>query len=73
MSDTILARSFSVANADEQAKMINLMARELFVACGGKSKFEMQLCFMSDHIDADGRVFLNSLVEYTKLRKEKME
>ena len=69
MSD-ILARAFSIADADEQARMLNLMARELYVGCNGKSRFEMQLCFMSDHLNADAIAMINSLQEYAKLRKE---
>ena len=69
-SDSILAKAFSIANANEQAAMLNAMARELYIGCRGKSNFEMQLCFMSDHLNADGIALINSLHDYVKLRKE---
>lgn len=70
MSDSVLAKAFSVANAQEQAEMLNAMARELYVSCRGKTNWEMQLCFLSDKLNADGIALINALHEYVKLRKE---
>lgn len=72
MSD-ILAKALSIADADEQAALLNRMARELFVMCGGKSKMEIQLCFLSDKLNADGKAMIRALADFVRLRDEKIE
>lgn len=73
MSDYILAKAFAHANDQEQAGMINTMARELFVHCGGNRVpygFDSQICYISNYINKDGEDFLRRLLEFIELRKK---
>lgn len=76
MSDYILAKAFAFANDKEQADIINLLARELYVLCEsnrrGVDGFDGQLCFMSKYINKDGEHFLRRLVKFLDLRNEDM-
>lgn len=78
MSDAILAKAFSYANDREQAEILNLMSRELFVICEANKRwtategFDGQLCSMSKYINKDGESFLRRLLEFVELRKKDM-
>lgn len=72
MSDGILARAFAQADAHDQAEILNLMSRELYVACKGNSKMDTQCLYISEKLK-DAVPMIESLAAYIKLRKDKME
>lgn len=79
--DNILAKAFAVSNATEQASMLNILARELFVACGGRygrditssQGYEMQCCYISKDLDKDGIQLIKDLHNFILLREKDME
>lgn len=79
MSDPILAKAFACANSIEQAGMIDAMARELFVVCGGRfsrhsmlAGYEPQCCEISRELKKDGIQFIKDLHEFILLREKDM-
>jgi hypothetical protein len=72
MTNGILAKAFSCADATEQAQMLNTMARELYVACKGRMGFETQCCYITDELTSDGMAFVEMLAGFVKLRREEM-
>lgn len=79
MSDPILAKAFAVADATEQAAMIDSMARELFVVCGGRFRrdtvlagYEPQCCEISRKLTKDGVQFIKDLHAFLELRSKDM-
>jgi hypothetical protein len=80
MTDPILAKAFAVADATEQAGLIDAMARELFVVCGGRfarhsalAGYEPQCCEISRKLTKDGVQFIKDLHAFIELREEAME
>ena len=80
MTDPILARAFAVSNDTEQADLINSMARELFVQCGGRYRrdsnigagYESQCCNLSRKLNKDGIQFVKDLFGFIELREKDM-
>ena len=72
VDETLLSRAFSEANAEEQANLLNCLARELYVRCGGSNKMESQCCYMSDKLNKDGIALIKKLYEFIELREEEM-
>ena len=79
MSDPILAKAFACADATEQAGMIDAMARELFVVCGGRfarhsplAGYEPQCCEISRKLTKDGIQFIKDLAAFIELREKDM-
>lgn len=78
MTDPILAKAFAVANDTEQADLINSIARELFVQCGGRYRrdsntgagYESQCCNISAKLNSDGKAFIIELYEFIQLREK---
>lgn len=74
MTDPILAKAFAVADATEQAGLIDSMARELFVVCGGRGGlvggYEGQCCEISRKLSKDGIAFIKDLHAFLRLREE---
>ncbi len=80
MNDPILAKAFAVADATEQANLIDGMARELFVVCGGRfsrysplAGYEPQCCEISRKLSKDGIQFIKDLHSFIELREKGME
>ena len=80
MTDPILAKAFAVSNDTEQANLIDSMARELFVACGGRYRkdtvyggYEQQCCSISGKLGKDGIQFIKDLHGFIELRERSME
>lgn len=80
MTDPILAKAFACADATEQAGMIDSMARELFVVCGGRfsrhsplAGYEPQCCEISRKLTKDGIQFIKDLHGFLVLREKDME
>ncbi len=71
-TDTLLARAFAEADAEEQADLLNHLAREHYVRCGGRDKLEMQCCYMSDKLNKDGIALIKQLHGFIVLREEDM-
>ena len=79
--NSILATAFAVSNSTEQASMLNVFARELFVVCGGRygrniansQGYEMQCCCISKDLDKDGIQLIKDLHNFILLREEDME
>lgn len=79
MTDPILAKAFAVADATEQAGLIDAIARELFVVCGGRfsrhsalAGYEPQCCEISRKLTKDGIKFIKDLSEFIELREKDM-
>lgn len=78
MDDGILSVALAVANDEQQAKLINSFARELFVRCGGRhvkgsiNGYESQIYMISRHLNADGMQFIADLHAFIELRKKDM-
>jgi hypothetical protein len=72
MSDGILARAFAQAGDHDQAEILNLMARELYVACKSKQAMDTQCCYISAKLK-DAIPMIEILAEYIKLRKDEMK
>ncbi len=70
--ETLLSRAFAEAGAAEQANLLNCLARELYVSCGGSSKMEMQCCYMSDELNKDGVALIKRLHAFIVLREEEI-
>lgn len=77
MTDPILAKAFAVADATEQAGLIDSMARELFVVCGGRfarhssiAGYEPQVCEISRKLTKDGIAFIKDLYSFIELREK---
>ena len=70
--ETLLSRAFASAGAEEQANLINCLARELHVVCKGSSGLEMQCCYISDDLNRDGIALIKKLYEFIELREEEM-
>jgi hypothetical protein len=51
----------------QQAEIFNALGKELRPACG--DKVEMQLCYLSDHLDTHGEKLVEALAEFLKHRK----
>lgn len=71
-SDKILARAFATATDEEQAGMINHLARELFVSCRGRYGFTTQCCALSAYLDKDGLALIKELHGFVELREEEI-
>lgn len=80
MTDPILARAFAVSNDTEQAELINSVARELFVVCGGRFRkesqygagYESQCCMISAKLNKDGSQLIKDLYGFIQLRERDM-
>lgn len=79
MTDPILAKAFAVADATEQAGLIDSMARELFIVCGGRFNrtspmcgYEPQCCDIAKKLTKDGVKFIKDLHEFIELRERDM-
>lgn len=79
MTDPILAKAFACADATEQAGLIDSMARELFVICGGRfarhsplAGYEPQCCEISRKLTKDGIQFVKDLYAFIELREKEM-
>ena len=72
MKDPILAKAFAFANDNEQADMLNSMARELFVICKGGVGYESQVCMLVRHLNKDGISFVKELHQFVLLREKEM-
>ena len=77
MKDPILAKAFAHADDTEQAGLIDSIARELFVLCGGRfskrnsmAGYESQLCAISQKLGKDGIAFIKDLHEFIVLREK---
>lgn len=80
MTDPILAKAFAVADATEQAAMIDSFARELWVVCGGRFSrhnsfggYEPQCCEISRKLTKDGIQFIKDLAHFLELREMEMK
>lgn len=80
MKEIILSRAFACSDAREQAELLNDIARELFVVCGGRRNrdsvfggYEPQCCEISRYLNKDGIQFITDLYEFIQLRKKDME
>lgn len=79
MGNGLLSKAFSVATDQQQAEMINEMARELFVRCGGRRQsasmdgYENQVCNLSKYLNADGVAFIDDLYAFVELRRKDMK
>jgi len=78
--DYILAKAFACSNDIEQANLLNEIARELFVRCGGRHQnlseglygYEWQCCGITKHLNKDGMDFIEDLYESIQLRKKEI-
>jgi len=80
MTDPILAKAFACADATEQAGMIDSIARELFVVCGGRfarhsplAGYEPQICEISRKLGKDGKDFIKDIYHFLELREKSIE
>ncbi len=77
-SDPVLARAFAVSESAEQAAMLDAMARELFVQCGGRHRrdsfggYETQCCEITRKLGKDGQQFIKDLHAFIELRERDM-
>ncbi len=72
MTDGILARAFAQAGDHDQAEILNLMARELYVACKGQPAMDTQCLYISAKLK-DAIPMIESLAAYIKLRKDELK
>ena len=70
--DLVIAKAFTASSNEEQAALLNLMARELYVGCRGYNGFDSQCYEISRDINADAVAFMKCLVEYYELRQKDM-
>jgi hypothetical protein len=66
--ETTLGRLFALAPADEQAALINAAGRMMRQSYGGEKYVDMQMCYISDKLDTDGKAWLRKLVEFADLK-----
>jgi hypothetical protein len=63
-----VGQAFAEADDHQQAAMINDMGRLLFMLCGGDSKMDSQLCYVSDKLDTAGRRLIDRIAAFNELR-----
>lgn len=64
-----IGKAFAHESDHEQAGIINAMAREMIVSCKDDHTMEMQCCYVSDRIDKNGKILIEHLAEFIKLRE----
>lgn len=55
----------------EQGEVLNSLGRSLVKGFGDAYKAEMQVCYLSDKLDADGIWLIEQIADFIKIRKEK--
>ena len=69
--DQMINRHFGEGDDDEQAAHLNALGNALWEACRlGKADHEMQLCYISKHLDVHGKRLITGLAEFIELRKK---
>lgn len=66
-----IGRALACSGDEEQAAVINALAKELRVVCR-KDNFDsnMQVCYMAEKLDRHGKAFIRSLSGFVELREE---
>jgi len=59
------------SDASSQAYFINEFSRGLKSACSNESRTEMQLCYIKDELDENGKFLIKELYEFIKLEEDK--
>lgn len=65
-----IGKSLAHEGDERQAALINSLASELHIGCGGDSrKIEMQLCYISALLTPRGYEFVKELASFVELRE----
>lgn len=72
MNNGLLSKAFAHSTDEEQANVLNELARELYVICKGQAGFEWQLCGVSKKLSKDGISMIKMLHEFILLREKEM-
>ena len=64
----IFYKALAEADAQKQADFFNGFYRHLRIIC--KRRHELQMAYVADHLDVNGREFATSLAEFAKLAVE---
>ena len=70
ISETLITElAKAVAHGDDgtQSLLLNVFGKELAVSCRGKD--EMQICYISDKLNNDGKKLIKELAEFIELRE----
>lgn len=65
-----VGKSFAYSYDVDQGDLINSLAEELYVYCGGGHDYKMQICHISDKLSKRGCSFIKALQEFIDLREE---
>lgn len=66
----IFYQALATTDAKKQAEFFNGFYRCLRLACRDENRTEMQICYLSDHLDEHGRAFAAQLAAFAKLSLE---
>lgn len=64
-----IGKIYAHASDNEQSAIINSMGAELTVACRNAKSREMQICYISDKLDKNGKALITDLFEFITLRE----
>lgn len=62
--DTVLGRAFAAAHSDAQARVLNAAGAFAQQTYGGRGNVEMQACFIADHLDTSGWMFIRAIAQF---------
>jgi hypothetical protein len=65
-----IGRALACSGDDEQAAVINSLARELRYVCNDKELTGMQVCYFASKLDLSGKMLVKSLAEFVDLREK---
>jgi hypothetical protein len=66
-----IATNLAEKDSDAAAEFLNKLSTEITKRCEDESKFDMQLAYIVDDLNEDGKNLILGLVEFIKINEEK--
>lgn len=70
VNPTDIGQAFADTGANEQSMMLNEMGRFLKLLCKDDHHFDVQLCYIADKLDKQGKNLINGLSEVLDLKEQ---
>jgi hypothetical protein len=67
--ESTMGRLFAIAPSEEQAELINAAGKMMRQSYPDQHHIDMQMCYISDKLSEDGKMWLRKLVEFVDMPK----